>query len=95
MCLPIPAEMIHYEQEKQEFNFFEIEHYFGYEYLKQKNMIKEREILANVFEIKDNKKIQFANDVCKETDITVFKYFVDLFKKIDRITGVDIDYLIN
>lgn len=95
ICLPIPAEMIQYEQEKQEFNFFEIEHYFGHDYLKQKNMIKEEQTLHNIYEIKDKNKISFANDICKETDPAIFKYFVDLFKKIDQVTGVQVNYFID
>lgn len=93
LCLPIPNEMVQYEQKKQEFNFFEIEHYFGFEYLKTKEMIKEQQTLDGVYEILDKRKSQFANNICKETDSKVFKYFVDLFKKIDQICGEQVDYI--
>lgn len=93
LCLPIPNEMVQYEQKKQDLNFFEIEHYFGHDYLNQKGMLKEEKIFDGVYEIRDKKKIAFANDICKETDVNVFKYFVDLFKKIDQITDEEIEYL--
>lgn len=92
LCLPIPGEMIQYEQEKQELNFFEIEHYFGHEYLQNKNMLKSIPALNGIFEIKDNWKTQFANNICKESDPEIFRFFVDLFKKIDYITGTHICY---
>ena len=57
-------------------------------------MIKEEQTLENIYEIKDKNKIPFANDICKETDPTIFKYFIDLFKKIDQVTGEQIDYII-
>lgn len=94
LCMPIPGEMIQFNQEKQEFNFFEIEHYFGLQYLNERNILKSQEILPGVYEIFDGKKVQFANDICKETKPELFKYFKDLFEKIDRITGVEIEYII-
>lgn len=91
LCIPIPGEMGQYLQEKQDFNFFEIEHYFGHDYLKEKGLINE-ESLQGIYEIKDSKKSEFASIITKENNPSVFKYFVDLFLKIDRITGVSIDY---
>lgn len=95
LCLPIPAEMIQYEQEKQEFNFFEIEHYFGYEYLDKKHMLKKPETLKDVYEIIDKQKSKFSKDICMESDPHIFKYFVDLFKKIDQICGEQIEYFVD
>lgn len=94
LCMPIPGEMIQYNQEKQEFNFFEIEHYFGHDYLRAHNMLKSQETLPDVYEIQDGRKVQFANDICKETDSKIFQYFKDLFEKIDKITGAEIDYIL-
>ena len=34
----------------------------------------------------------FAMDLMKEKKPSVFRYFVDLFKRIDQITGMVIDY---
>lgn len=91
LCSPIPGEMVHYIQKRQELNYFEIEHYFGHEYLRSKDMLKE-EIVPGVFEIYDSKKTSFANTVMQETDPVLFRCFADLFKKIDTITGISIDY---
>lgn len=90
LCIPVPGEMKQYAQEKQDFNFFEIEHYFGHEYLQNNGMIKETPI-SNVFEIIDSKKVQFSVSM-KETKPEIFRYFIDLFRKIDEITGVYIEY---
>ena len=92
LCLPIPGEMKQYKQIKQSFNFFEIEHYFGNSYLRSKEMLKEDILKCEVYEIYDTKKASFANAVTTETDPRIFSMFTDLFKKIDQITGVQIDY---
>lgn len=92
LCIPVPGEMMQYLQQNQDFNFFEIEHYFGHEYLKNKEMLKEDVLRRNVFEIYDSKKMAFANSITAETEPSVFRMFVDLFKKIDKITGAQIEY---
>ena len=93
LCIPIPGEMKQYLQEKQSFNFFEIEHYFGHDFLAQNKVMKEKETLSNVYEIKDKDKTSFAATVMSNSDPKVFKYFVDLFHCIDRITHTHIDYI--
>lgn len=93
LCIPIPGEMKQYYQTRQEFNFFEIEHYFGHKYLEEKGLLKTGALKAEgIFEIADSKKVAFANSVLNEDSPAVFAQFVDLFKKIDQITGVEIDY---
>lgn len=93
LCIPIPGEMQQYSQPRQEFNFFEIEHYFGHKYLEEKGMLKSGALKSEgIFEISDSKKTSFANSVLDEDSPVVFTQFVDLFKKIDRITGAEIDY---
>lgn len=92
LCIPIPGEMKQYLQKKQDFNFFEIEHYFGHQYLKRKEMLKEDVLKCEVYEISDTKKLSFANSVTTEIDPSVFRMFTDLFKKIDYITGAQIEY---
>lgn len=94
LCIPVPGEMSQYLQEKQDFNFFEIEHYFGHEYLKDHQMLKEKEVLPSIFEIKDKSKISFSSDITKEDDPKVFRLFVDLFRKIDEITNNSVNYII-
>jgi len=93
LVIPIPGEYEHYIQKKQEFNFFEIEHYFGYEYLQKHDMLKETGI-PNIYEIKDNKKTSFANQILKETDPKVFELFKDLFLMLDSITGFESHYIL-
>lgn len=91
VCLPIPGEMDNYLQTRQEFNFFEIEHYFGTEFLKERKLLKDTPI-PDVFEIYKNKKTQFSSEIRKLSEPHIFKYFIDLFKEIDSITNVEIEY---
>jgi len=95
LCLPIPGEMDIYLQEKQEFNFFEIEHYFGFEFLNSKDMLKATAI-PDIYEISDKRsaKSTFSSEIRKYTDPELFKYFISLFKYIDKITKVEIEYSI-
>lgn len=44
VCLPVPGEMDFYLKTRQEDNYFEIEHYFGHDYLLSKNVIRKTEI---------------------------------------------------
>ena len=93
LCIPVPGEMEHYLKSRQVFNFFEIEHYFGYEYLQEHHMLKETE-LDNIYEIADGTgvKSKFANSLKSETQTSIFRHFVILFEKIDKITGIHINY---
>lgn len=93
LCIPIPGDMRQYLQEKQDFNFFEIEHYFGHEYLKMHNMLNEREVLSNIYEIRDKLKTSFSAEIVKEDAPAIFKSFVELFSKIDEITKNKINYI--
>lgn len=95
ICLPIPGEMEVYLQAKQEFNFFEIEHFFGEALLKENDMLVESG-LPGIFQIADTtgKKISFSKKVKEIGDPEVFEHFLLLFKKIDELAGVSIDYVI-
>ncbi|MFT4805598.1 MAG: hypothetical protein ACI9YE_002820 [Psychroserpens sp.] len=88
--LPIPQRLAHYHKEKQTLNYFELEHYFPFEYLQENNMLKPSGV-ADIFEIKGNKSA-FTKKVLKETDKTLFNDFIDLFRLIDSITEYDNDY---
>ena len=92
LCIPVPGEMKQYLQKKQDFNFFEIEHYFGHDYLSEKGMIRDDILNCEVYEVQDSKKVAFANAIKKENNPALFRMFVDLFRKVDQITGVWIDY---
>lgn len=91
--LPIPPidEYNSYNQDKQNFRFFEIEHYFPLSFLKAKDMVATTAI-PEVFEIK-NKKSNFADATIKETEPDLFKNFVFLFREIDKIIGDEINYI--
>lgn len=91
LTLPIPDSMCQYLQQKQEFNFFEIEHYFGHDFLQKYDMLKTTPI-ADIFTINEKKKANFANMITQISDINIFNKFIDLFKAIDEICHVEINY---
>ena len=93
VTLPVPGEMSHYLQDKQEFNMFEIEHYFGYDFLNNNTMLKKTSI-PDIFEIKSSNKTSFATKICKDVDPNTFRYFTDLFRIIDKISNVEINYIV-
>lgn len=93
LCIPIPGEMDNYLQSKQEFNFFEMEHYFGEDLLRENSMLVESGI-PGIYQIADSqgKKTSFAKKVKEWTDPKVFEHFLLLFKKIDELAGVKVNY---
>jgi len=95
LCIPIPGEMEIYLQQKQEFNYFEIEHYFGHEFLKVNNMLKESGI-PGIYEIKDGTgvKSKFSRMIKDISDPKVFEHFLILFRKIDELCGVNVSYIL-
>lgn len=92
MLLPIPDEegFENYHQERQNFKFFEIEHYFSLELLKEKDIVIDVPI-EGVYEIKD-KKMDFANQVNIMFEVDTFKNFRYLFDEIDEICKKKINY---
>ena len=88
LCIPIPGEMEVYLQDKQEFNFFELEHYMGLEYLK--DILKETPI-PEVYEIKGD-KMALAQRIRKETSPKAFSMFTLLLQEIDKIAEMQINY---
>jgi len=91
--LPIPSSDNYesYIQDKQEFKFFAIEHYFPQKFLETENMIKETSILG-VYEIVGNKS-DFSHNVQKQTDTELFINFPVLFRAIDEICDKNLEYL--
>lgn len=75
-------------QDKQEFNFFELKHYMGLEYLK--DVIKETPI-PDVYEIKGD-KMALAQRIRKETSPKLFSMFTLLLQEIDKIAEMQINY---
>lgn len=90
--LPIPEEESYnpYLQEKQEFKFFSIEHYFPISYLQTNNVVKETTI-PGVYEIRGNKN-DFAKQVQQEKSEEIFSNFPVLLRAIDEICGKQLDY---
>lgn len=93
ICLPVPGVREVYLQEKQEFNFFSIEHYFDESFLLESDAIKKSGI-EGIFEIKDNKKKEFSKKIRQQNDPTLFVHFLELFKEIDKITGCEGNYIV-
>ncbi|MFZ4263806.1 NACHT domain-containing protein [Sphingobacterium sp. HJSM2_6] len=93
ICLPIIENRENYLQEKQVFNFFEIEHYFPNELLEKHNKLKTTAI-DGVHEIIGNKN-SFASEIVKIHDPEIFRPFMELFRRIDNITNMNIDYHFN
>lgn len=94
ICIPVPGEMENYLFADQQYNYFEIEHYFGYDYLKSKQMLMDTPI-TGIYKIKDGPKTQFAHDIRKETNPDIFKHFLLLFSVIDDITGMTVKYVLD
>lgn len=92
LMIPVPGEMDFYLKKDQSFNFFEIEHYFGYDFLSQNDIIEDTEI-PNIYKIKDSKKKSFSKKVREQHEPYLFRHFIDFFKQIDNITGMNIDYI--
>lgn len=93
LCLPVPGEMADYLQKKQEFNFFEIEHYFGHDFLRENNML-EKSGIPHLYEIKDNRgtKTSFVKKIKEISDPKAFEHFLLLFRKIDELAGAEVNY---
>jgi hypothetical protein len=92
LCLPIPGELDYYLIKEQEYNTFEIEHYFDIEFLKEQDAVEPTPFSNNIYKIKDKKKNSFSKHIRTLKDPKVFKNFIELFNQIDKITNKDIDY---
>lgn len=92
ICIPVPGELDFYLQKEQEFNMFEIEHYFDIGMLKEMDIVTESPI-SNIFKVKDSKKKGFSKWVREQTSSEIFINFMELFQKIDKICGQEIDYI--
>ena len=93
VCIPVPGEMDFYLKARQEDNFFEIEHYFGHDYLLSKNVIRKTEI-PGIYQVNDGRKANFSKEMNDVDDPHVFEHFLHLFKLIDQITGIEVSYVI-
>ena len=90
IVLPIPEHLSKYNQKKQEFKFFEIEHYFSEDLLIENGMVKELEI-DGLYEIIGD-KAKFALKMKDESNHEVFSGFENLFLLLDEINGQKLEY---
>lgn len=93
LTIPVPGDLDYYLQKDQQFNFFEIEHYFDSNFLFENKILEETPI-PKIFKIKDSKKKEFSKHVRTLNQPEIFKNFLELFKQIDNITNASIDYVI-
>ena len=65
------------------------------EFLKENDMLETTD-LEGIYRIKDStgRKSAFANKIKSISDPKIFEHFLLLFRKIDNIAGVSIDYLV-
>lgn len=94
ILLPIPGEKSNYLLAEQKFNYFEIEHYLPFEFLKENDALKETLLTESngIYTIKDGKKSTIMKKVGESTDPKLFKDFILLFEEIDNITAANISY---
>lgn len=96
MKLPIPHFRENYLKKEQEFNFFELEHYFDDDFLRSHHMLEEESVIPEIYRIKNSSsaKTGFSKKIREVDDPLVFRNFIILFKEIDYIFDVanDIEY---
>src|SRR5690606_36634518 len=90
IVLPVPEHLSKYNQQKQEFKFFEIEHYYSEDLLKENDMSKQLEI-EGLYEIVGD-KAKFALKMKEEFDHEIFSGFENLFLLLDEINGEKLEY---
>lgn len=97
ILMPIPEFRIGYIQEKQTDNYFSIEHYFDDIFLDKHNIMIDTAIPGLRRPKDDKTKSKFAQKiVILEKKRELFRHFVDLFKVIDKISGMEdeVEYLV-
>lgn len=89
ILIPIPGEKSHYLLPEQEYNYFELEHYLPFDFLKEFDALKETQLSAskNIYSIKDGKKNSLMKKVVESKDKKTFEDFILLFNEVDQITG--------
>ena len=94
MIIPIPADMQEYNKADQVLNHFEIEHYFGNEFLLRHNVAHLHPDINDVYVVHDGMKTNFAEKITSITDVEVFAKFRDLFEVIDSLSDIHPAYVI-
>ncbi len=93
IVLPIPGEKENYLMKEQKFNYFEIEHYFPFDFLNNLDVLKSTPI-PNIYSIKDSKKSLISAEIRRSSDPILFADFLLLFELIDEISNCKINYTI-
>ncbi|WP_298347933.1 NACHT domain-containing protein [uncultured Dokdonia sp.] len=91
ILLPIPEDLISFNQDKQAFKFFEIEHYFPKAFLQEQSMIAETGI-DGVYEVTGG-KTKFNKLILNEVNPDLYSGFITLFEELDKICNKDINYI--
>lgn len=91
ILIPIPGEKSHYLLPEQEYNYFELEHYLPFEFLKELDALKETQLSASkdIYSIKDGKKNSLMKKIVETLDKKMFEDFILLFNEVDQITGTN------
>lgn len=89
ILLPIPGDKSHYLLPEQEYNYFELEHYLPFEFLKELDCLKETQLSDSkgIYSIKDGKKNTLMKKIVESVDRKMFEDFIFLFNEVDQITG--------
>jgi AAA15 family ATPase/GTPase/5S rRNA maturation endonuclease (ribonuclease M5) len=86
LLLPVPEfREFFVDKDTINYRYFEIEHYFSDEVLKNSKLMGKKILGSDVFEIKDNFKKDFANKVVPKLKNDEFKNFTILFEHIKKI----------
>lgn len=98
ICLPVSANREGYLKKEQAYNLLAIEHYFSDDFLRKHDAVTESPITDDqgnkLLKIKDSKKKALSKAIRELTDPLEFESFISLFKEIDAISGVEIEYQI-
>lgn len=94
ILLPVPGEKDFYLVSEQKNNYFEIEHYLPFDFLRENDALKETLLTPalNIYSIKDGKKNAIMKKVVESSEKQLFNDFILLFEEIDSITGVTVKY---
>lgn len=90
ILIPIPGDKSNYLLPEQEYNYFELEHYLPFEFLKELDSLKLTQLSnsKDIYSIKDGKKSALMKRIVESIDKKLFEDFIVLFDEIDLITGI-------
>ena len=68
-------------------------HYFGLDFLIKKKVVRETAI-PNIYEVLDGRKVSFSKEMNDIDDPHIYENFLQLFQLIDKISEVDVKYIL-